>query len=663
MANMVEGLQVCIIESEVNDKSEAAEVLKELGCKSNSIVLSARPKPACIKISAHASAGAGVFLNLYHSCDPTEKVVISHMEENGFAFTGSDARTCNPSHMEIKRICRYSDIAARDLVAVADLSVVDLAAIASQLKGFPLAVMPPSDARDVLNVLNSSSVSDAKELQQKLEATIQEYGMAYVEKYQPSFRVFSLLLVGTKAHYHTYPAAEFLPSSSSSSPSSSCASDSSSSSSSSSCSSLTASYTATLFTYPSSSSSLTANEWSHGRHMNWRFLSDKEASLQNKLQSTAKAFFAYYEAEGYYRIDFRLDSLGVLTILQVFSNPPLFYSNNECIGDLMIQQQQQQQEKKKEEEEKKEKKLLTATPTANEKTTENEEEDKKEALKEKEKMEKEKEKEKECPVQPLTKSGVLRLLLTLALTRKQHYDKTHGYMVKYTPEKGHYLVARRDLREGELAYTEEESTPRIVTPQHVQRYWSETDKDLFARYCWPLGDDVCAIWSLDSSKWKPINHSCDPNCWLSGLDVIVHRPIKAGEELTIDYSTFEPFHPEFKCWCGAKNCRGKVGTNEWKEAWFEERYRGYFMPFIQSLIKRQKQVTQLETQIRQLSTNDCPSASDSSSSSSSSSTSASSSSSSFFARSTVRNICCVSAAVVAFAAGIFTAMKIGSKKL
>lgn len=59
-----------------------------------------------------------------------------------------------------------------------------------------------------------------------------------------------------------------------------------------------------------------------------------------------------------------------------------------------------------------------------------------------------------------------------------------------------------------------------------------------------------------------LNHSCDPNCGviirngvpLVSLDVI--RAVRAGDELTLDYETFEDAMQFLqRCQCGASRCR------------------------------------------------------------------------------------------------------------
>jgi uncharacterized protein len=58
-----------------------------------------------------------------------------------------------------------------------------------------------------------------------------------------------------------------------------------------------------------------------------------------------------------------------------------------------------------------------------------------------------------------------------------------------------------------------------------------------------------------------INHSCDPNLIsriMKGHILYMSlRPIKPGEELTIDYN-LEKGTGNNKCECGAENCRGTL---------------------------------------------------------------------------------------------------------
>jgi len=63
-----------------------------------------------------------------------------------------------------------------------------------------------------------------------------------------------------------------------------------------------------------------------------------------------------------------------------------------------------------------------------------------------------------------------------------------------------------------------------------------------------------------------LSHSCSPTCGVvirSGvtqIEVRALRPIAAGEEITVDYETFEEDVAHFggPCRCGAASCRGRI---------------------------------------------------------------------------------------------------------
>lgn len=58
-----------------------------------------------------------------------------------------------------------------------------------------------------------------------------------------------------------------------------------------------------------------------------------------------------------------------------------------------------------------------------------------------------------------------------------------------------------------------------------------------------------------------LNHSCDPTVAvdLTTGELVVRRPVAAGEELTADYGPLsDPGAPPMRCRCGAPGCRGVV---------------------------------------------------------------------------------------------------------
>ena len=80
-------------------------------------------------------------------------------------------------------------------------------------------------------------------------------------------------------------------------------------------------------------------------------------------------------------------------------------------------------------------------------------------------------------------------------------------------------------------------------------------------------------WIIPQSQGRHINHSCDPNCYISSkLDVVARRQIWKGEELTIGYNEVSidgymnkgsvlPVWDQrrsFDCQCGAPDCLGRI---------------------------------------------------------------------------------------------------------
>mmetsp|Transcript_17398 Transcript_17398/g.32536 ORF Transcript_17398/g.32536 Transcript_17398/m.32536 type:complete len:308 (+) Transcript_17398:192-1115(+) len=111
--------------------------------------------------------------------------------------------------------------------------------------------------------------------------------------------------------------------------------------------------------------------------------------------------------------------------------------------------------------------------------------------------------------------------------------------------------------------------------------------DNFCSYCYPISDNLVAMWKPHPDDWKPINHSCDPNAWNeegNGLNVVARRFIPAGEEIRMDYATFCGCFPEMKsfpCDCGADLCRGTItGTDMMDHADLVERYRDHMTDYI-----------------------------------------------------------------------------------
>jgi len=150
-------------------------------------------------------------------------------------------------------------------------------------------------------------------------------------------------------------------------------------------------------------------------------------------------------------------------------------------------------------------------------------------------------------------------------------------VLRSSPVHGYGLFTTDSIRAGEeliwvsggVVYTTEDWKTGKV--QLAPKLYNETqiDDDLFI--------------ATPKSLYYYVNHSCNPNF----LNRMAWRDIEAGEELTTDYATFQPF-PKYRlepCTCGASFCRGKVTGDDWKIPELQERYRGYFSPHIERMIR------------------------------------------------------------------------------
>lgn len=136
------------------------------------------------------------------------------------------------------------------------------------------------------------------------------------------------------------------------------------------------------------------------------------------------------------------------------------------------------------------------------------------------------------------------------------------------PRQGYRLCAARNLHKGEVVFEDEGRAFAVVTRPHVQANWNEEQKKTFTEYAWPLDGEghVYAIWEQHPSRWRPINHSCDPTCVFAAphsLNVIAAKEISQGEDLTMDYATFcDSTMKPFLCLCGSEACRGWIQADE-----------------------------------------------------------------------------------------------------
>ncbi len=183
---------------------------------------------------------------------------------------------------------------------------------------------------------------------------------------------------------------------------------------------------------------------------------------------------------------------------------------------------------------------------------------------------------------PRGHQGFTDLIVRAALARHARARKPWEVRSRRATEGGldYGLYATIAIPAGELVERYEETPHVLVTREYVERHWDARRRDWFHRYAWPLTDAVWVTWGREPESWKPINHACDPNAWLQGLDLVARRPIAAGEEITMDYATFmNDVMLDFPCHCGAAECRGTIRGDDHHRP-FMERYAGHVSDYV-----------------------------------------------------------------------------------
>ena len=220
--------------------------------------------------------------------------------------------------------------------------------------------------------------------------------------------------------------------------------------------------------------------------------------IAQQLREAAQRIFKGFNGVGYARLDFRMNEKGELHFLEINFTCSVFYSNGyEGSADYILQ------------------------------------------------------------YDGIGQAGFLRHMIAEGIARHQRIHKK--YTIKGNAIAGYGIYATRDIQSNELIFNGEGLAQRLVTRRHVEKNWTETEKEIFRRYAYPVSNEVFLLWDNDPAAWAPQNHSCQPNTAYDGLNVIAIQPVSRGQELTLDYSSFldERMEP-FQCRCGAVNCQGLI---------------------------------------------------------------------------------------------------------
>ncbi|MDO9374205.1 MAG: SET domain-containing protein-lysine N-methyltransferase [Ferruginibacter sp.] len=223
-----------------------------------------------------------------------------------------------------------------------------------------------------------------------------------------------------------------------------------------------------------------------------------DAELGLKLRTVTDRIFRSFNGEGYARLDFRMDQHNQLYFLEINFTCSVFYKDGyEGSADYILQHD------------------------------------------------------------GFGQANFLRHIVSEGIAR--HKRKQKKYVMKGNSIAGYGIYSLEKIPANGLIFKGEEQPQRIVTRRHVEECWTETNKETFRRYAYPLSKEVFLLWDYDPTGWAPQNHSCSPNTVYYGLDVRALREITPGEELTLDYGSFldDTMEP-FQCQCGAGCCRGLI---------------------------------------------------------------------------------------------------------
>ena len=145
--------------------------------------------------------------------------------------------------------------------------------------------------------------------------------------------------------------------------------------------------------------------------------------------------------------------------------------------------------------------------------------------------------------------------------------------VRAAGARGRGVFALRDFAPGEFIFRRRHG--RIVTLDELD---SLSDEDRM---------HLCELdWTTFAVLLPPgayLNHSCDPNAMRSGVKVFAWRPIRAGDEILIDYRLNATGGERWECLCGSANCLGYVEAGGFF-AMDAERQRAY-LPYAPRFIR------------------------------------------------------------------------------
>ena len=121
---------------------------------------------------------------------------------------------------------------------------------------------------------------------------------------------------------------------------------------------------------------------------------------------------------------------------------------------------------------------------------------------------------------------------------------TKSIIVKSIRNKGKGVFSLKDFKKDEFIFRSTKG--KLIKRQNISKLSRKEQNH--------TTEIKSNIYELMISPAKYINHSCDPNSYVKGKFYYAMKPIKEGEEITVDYRIGTRDRWEMKCKCGSKKC-------------------------------------------------------------------------------------------------------------
>jgi D-ala D-ala ligase C-terminus/SET domain len=401
-----------------------------------------------------ALKGYDIFVNLcegYLDWDVPSIDVIWSLDRLDLPYTGSSERLYDPSKELMKYVAHTRGVRYPKFESTVESALARLV--------FPMFVKP-AHAGDSLGIDADSLCRTPEELGAKVSAIEREYGSALIEEFIDG-REFTVLVAEN-------PANRFEP----------------------------LAFQPIEFLFPKNESFKTyaLKVQSHHPQSN---VPVEDPDIADRLREAARTIFVGFEGEGYARLDFRMDGVGLWFLDINFACSVFYPPGYEGSADYILRHD------------------------------------------------------------PIGHQGFLRHIIASGIAR--HRCKRRRFVRGANGIAGFGIYATANLKPGDIVFRGEERAARLASRSHILESWPPDQIEVFRQYAMVVGNGVFMLWDEDPREWAPQNHSCDPNTAYSGLNLVALRDIRAGEELTVDYAGFgNADAAPFICSCGAENCRGTI---------------------------------------------------------------------------------------------------------